>query len=169
MLSVSFSHPSKNMLQTSFIFPQVSRVKFKDYAIQPHPGIYRQVLDTRITEPMDTMKSKCILLVGGFQQISKICSSNWVHLPQISEWTFQKYLSCHQPALGFPTQYVCNPPKKIKGYIACLAESEELDSLAFWLFWLILGLKPNRARSSSVGLSCDAYRNVAILVITYNW
>ena len=25
----------------------------------------------------------------------KICSSNWVHLPQFLGWTFQKYLSCH--------------------------------------------------------------------------
>ena len=27
----------------------------------------------------------------------KICSSNWVHLPQFSGWKFQKSLSCHHP------------------------------------------------------------------------
>ena len=27
--------------------------------------------------------------------IWKICSSKWVHLPQVSGWKFQKYLSCH--------------------------------------------------------------------------
>ena len=30
-----------------------------------------------------------------FQPLWKICSSNWVHLPQFSGWKFQKSLSCH--------------------------------------------------------------------------
>ena len=27
--------------------------------------------------------------------LQKICSSKWAHLPQVSGWKFQKYLSCH--------------------------------------------------------------------------
>ena len=34
----------------------------------------------------------------------KICSSKWVHLPQFSGWTFQKYLSCHQLGVDFNYQ-----------------------------------------------------------------
>ncbi len=45
-----------------------------------------------------------------FQPIWKICSSNWVHLPQFSGWKFQKSLSCHHRSLVyfFPSQLCYN-------------------------------------------------------------